>query len=113
MPISWKPWLLSLLFANMIATFFWVDQFEAQVVFGVALLNYFTFVLLTGLFGFTRLLGLAHVYWIPLIVFLWLRLDMFPADTAYGTWLRAVIILDAGSILLDGANVVRYLRGRT
>ena len=111
MPVAWKPWLITLLFANMVAPFFWVNQLEAQVVFGAALLNYGTFVLLTGLSGFSRLLGLAHLYWVPLIGFLWMRLDLFPADTTYGIWIRAVIILDAGSLLLDAANVVRYLRG--
>ena len=111
MPTSWKPWLITLLFANMIAPFFWANQFEAQVVFGVALLNYLTFIILTGLSGFSRLLGFGHIYWIPLICFLWTRLDIVPADTAFGIWIRAVIVLDAGSLLLDFANVVRYFRG--
>jgi hypothetical protein len=111
MPVSWKPWLISLLLVNMLAPFLWLNRLEAQVVFGAALLSYSTFVLLTGISGFSRMLGLAHVYWVPLIGFLWMRLDLFPADTTYGIWIRAVIILDAGSLLLDGANVFRYLRG--
>jgi hypothetical protein len=111
MPIAWKPWLISLLVANMVVPLFWLNQLEAQVVFGVALLNYLTFIVLTGLSGFSRLLGLGHIYWIPLICFLWLRMDMFPADTSYGIWIRIVIVLDAGSVLLDAANVIRYCRG--
>jgi len=111
MPAAWKPWLISLLIANMVAPLFWADQREAQVVFGVALLNYFTFVILTGISGFSRLLGLAHIYWIPLIGFLCTRLETFPLDTPFGFWLRAVIILDAMSVILDAANVVRYCRG--
>ena len=111
MPLAWKPWLVSLLAANMIAPLFWINRLEAQVVFGVALLNATTFVILTAISGFSRLLGLAHVYWIPLICFLCLRLDLNPADTAYGVWIRAVIILNAGSVVLDAANVIRYFRG--
>jgi hypothetical protein len=111
MPISWKPWLITLLVANMIVPWFWMDRLEAQVVFGVALLNYFSFVILTGVSGFSRLLGLGHIYWIPLIWFLCLRLELFPANTAFGLWIRAVIILDAGCLLLDAANVIRYVRG--
>jgi len=111
MPLAWKPWLISLLAANMIAPLFWLDRLEAQVVFGVALLNATTFVILTAISGFSRLLGLAHIYWIPLIFFLWMRLDLFPSETAYGFWIRAVIVLDAGSVVLDAANVFRYFRG--
>lgn len=111
MPISWKPWLISLLVANMIVPWFWMDRLEAQVVFGVALLNYLSFIILTGVSGFSRLLGLGHIYWIPLVWFLCLRLEMFPANTAYGVWIRTVIILNAGCLLLDVANVIRYVRG--
>lgn len=111
LPVSWKPWLITLLVANMILPWFWMDRLEAQVVFGVALLNYFSFVILTGVSGFSRLLGLGHIYWIPLIWFLCLRLDMFQADSTYGLWMRAVIILNAGCLLLDAANVIRYIRG--
>lgn len=108
---AWKPWLISLLVANMIVPLFWMNRLEAQIVFGVALLNYLTFILLTGISGFSRLLGLAHVYWIPLICFLCTRLEMLPSDTAYGAWIRIVIILDMGSVLLDTANVIRFCRG--
>ena len=111
MPIHWKPWLISLLTANMIVPLFYLTRWEAQVVLGVSLLGGATFVVLTAWTGFTRLLGLAHGWWIPLIFFLLNRLDQNPASTAYGFWLRTVIVLDAGSLVLDAANVVRYLRG--
>lgn len=111
MPLAWKPWLISLLAANMIVPLFWINRIEAQVVFGVALLNATTFVILTAISGFSRLLGLAHVYWIPLICFLCLRLELYSADTAYGVWIRAVIVLNAGSLVLDAANVIRFFRG--
>lgn len=111
MPVAWKPWLISLLVANMVVPWFWMDRIEAQVVFVVALLNYFTFVVLTGISGFSRLLGWGHIYWIPLIWFLCLRLGMHPANSMYGFWIRAVIVLNAGCLLLDAANVIRYARG--
>ena len=111
MPLAWKPWLISLLIVNMVVPFLWMNRLEAQVVFGVALLNYLTFVILTGISGFSRLLGLGHVYWIPLICFLWTRLDIFPPDTIYGLWIRIVIVLDMGSVILDASNVIRYCRG--
>ena len=111
MPRSWKPWLILLLVLNMIAPWFWIDQIEAQVIFGVALMNYVTFVILTGVSGFSRLLGLGHIYWIPLAAFLVTRLETCPGDTSFGLWIRAVIVFDLISVLIDIANVVRYVRG--
>ncbi len=79
MPSGWKPWLITLLVANMIVPLFWIDRSMAQLVFGVALLNYLTFIILTGLSGFSRLLGLGHIYWIPLVGFLCTQLENFPS----------------------------------
>jgi hypothetical protein len=111
MPLRWKPWLLTLLFANMILPWFYISRLEAQVILGVALLNGATFVVLTAISGFTRLIWLAHVYWIPLVYFLWSRLDRIPCDDIYGFWIRAVIVVNALALVHDATNVIRYLAG--
>jgi len=111
MPRHWKPWLLLLLCANMIMPLCFANRFEARVIFLVALLNGAIFVVLTAISGFSRLLGLGHVLWIPLIYYLWGRLDQIPSETMYGLWIRAVIILDAISLVLDASNVARYIAG--
>lgn len=111
MPIRWKPWLLSLLLANMIVPLFCLTRLEAQVVLGTALLGGVLFVLLTAMTGFTRLLGLAHLVWIPLILWLFTRLEQVPDDSAYGIWMRVVIVLNSVSLVLDAANVTRYVCG--
>ena len=115
MPRRWKPWLMSLLMSNMIVPFFFLqDHVEPWVVLGTALLTGATFIALTAYSGFSRLLGFGHLPWVPMVVYLILRLPA--AQQAYpGTWflfwLQAVIVLDIGSLILDGANVVRYFRG--
>lgn len=121
MPIRWKPWLFQLLLANMllppVLMLLFPQRAEPFVVFGVSLVGGATFVALTAYFGFTRILGFAHISWIPLIVYLWLRLDSYPLEGATGTeltfaiWLRMVLVLDVGSLVLDAANVIRYFRG--
>ena len=66
---------------------------------------------ITAVAGFTRLLGLGHVLWIPQLVFLWGGLADHPAGTAVGLWLRVVIAINAVSLLVDGMDVTRYLSG--
>jgi hypothetical protein len=111
MPARWRPWLISLLIANMILPWVFITRLEARVVFVVALLNGAFFVLLTAASGFSRLLGLGHLFWVPLIFFLWPRLEQFPIDTFYGTWLRALVVLNSVSVVLDAVNVFLYCRG--
>lgn len=67
---------------------------------------------LTALSGFTRLLGLGHLFWIPLLWFLWISLDGMPSDTFFGLWLRVLITLNALSLLIDAADVIRYIAGK-
>ena len=103
---------MSLLMSNMITPFFFVSEhLEAWVVLGTALLTGALFIVLTAYSGFSRLLGLGHLPWIPLVVYLIAQADQAPAGTWFAFWLKAVIILDIGSLFLDAANVVRYWMG--
>ena len=122
MPRRWKPWLMSLLMSNMIVPLFFIaNRQEAFVVFVTALLAGAVFIVLTAYSGFSRLLGFGHVPWIPLVIYLVMRLeparavaasaDATTADKIFLIWMHAVIILDCGSLLLDAANVVRYFAG--
>ncbi len=66
---------------------------------------------LTARFGFSRIIGLGHIAWVPLLGFLWSQLPVLPATDAFGIWLRAVIVLNATSLVLDAVDAVRFARG--
>ena len=66
---------------------------------------------LTARFGFTRIIGLGHLFWIPLVAFLILRLGAIPADDFFGLWIRAVIVLNSIALAIDAVDVVRWLAG--
>ena len=111
MPRSWKPWLGALLGANMIAPLFGMQHVEARVVFAVSLIQGLMMILLTAVAGFTRIVSLGHILWFPMIWYLCTRLEVHPPTTVHGIWLRITILLDAGSLFIDVANVIRYLAG--
>ena len=73
MPIQWQAWMAVLVTANLVIPLFYFNRLEAQVVLATILASLILMTVLTALTGFTRLLGLGHVLWIPLIYFLWLR----------------------------------------
>ena len=71
MPFHWQLWLVLLLTVNLIVPFFYIDRVEAQVVLAVLVASFVLSSILTARVGFTRLLGLGHILWVPLLWFLW------------------------------------------
>jgi hypothetical protein len=64
-----------------------------------------------GAKGFVRLLGIGHIASVPMIPWLILRLDNTSFDSFFGYWLAAVIFLNFLSLIIDGIDVMRYIRG--
>ena len=111
MPIHWRLWLALLVIVNFVIPLFFLNRLEAQVVAGTLIASVILMTGLTALSGFTRLLGLGHILWIPLLYFLWMRLEQNPVDDLFGLWLRALMILNAASLIIDVIDVGRYIAG--
>ena len=111
--MSWpvKIWLLVLVAANAVAPLFFLQRLEAQAVFAAMMIGAMLMSLLTARFGFTRILGLGHILWIPLLGWLAFRLGQIPADDAFGLWVRGVMFVNAVSLVIDTADVVRFATG--
>ena len=110
-PIHVRLWLMLLIFFTLLVPLFYIHRVEAQVVLGALLASATLMTVLTGLSGFTRLLGLGHIFWLPLLYFLWNRLGQIPADDLFGVWIRIVIAVNAISLVIDGIDVFRYIAG--
>lgn len=110
-PIHVRLWLMLLIFFNLLVPLFYIHRVEAQVVLGALLASATLMTVLTGLSGFTRLLGLGHIFWLPLLYFLWNRLGQIPADDLFGVWIRILIAVNAISLVIDGIDVFRYIAG--
>ncbi len=111
MSIPVRAWLLSLVAVNLVIPLFFLERLEAQVIVGTLLISLVLMTGLTALAGFTRILGLGHILWIPMLFWLWTHLDQIPADDVFGVWIRALMILNAISLVIDAIDVTRYLAG--
>ena len=111
MPTPVRLWLLLLVTANMVIPLFFLGRLEAQVALATFLASVALMTALTAISGFNRLLGLGHVFWIPLLWFLWTRIGETPSDTFFGLWMRVLIALNALSLVIDTADVIRYIAG--
>ena len=111
MPLPARLWLMLLVPVNLVVPLFFIGHLEAQVILGAFVGSGVLMTVLTALTGFSRMLGLGHILWIPLLVFLWTRLNQIPADDFFGVWVRVLMALNAMSLIIDAADIVRYVAG--
>ncbi len=107
----WRMWLGLLIVANMLMPILFIQTREAQVVL-ISMMVAMT--IMTVIFkakGFVRLLGLGHLPWIPMIPWLWTRLDPTSIDGLFEYWLIAVITLNSVTVIIDTVDVARYVKG--
>jgi len=111
MPVQWRLWLALLVTVNLVIPMFFLSRLEAQVVVATLATSMVLMTIITGLSGFTRLLGLGHILWLPLLYFLWVRLELYPTSDFFGLWMRAVMLVNAVSLIIDAIDVARYVAG--
>ena len=111
MSIHWRLWLGLLVTFNLVIPLFFFDRLEAKIVLVALLFSMILMTILTGISGFNRLLGMGHIFWLPLLYFLWSRLDQIPMNNLFGIWIRALIMLNAVSLLIDSIDVIRFISG--
>ncbi len=111
MPFYWQLWLLLLVTVNVAIPLFFVSRLEAQLVLGSLVMSVILMTLLTGLTGFSRLVGLGHYPWFPLLYFLWTQLDRLPANDFSGIWIRGLMVANALSLVMDTVDTARYVAG--
>lgn len=111
MHMGWQIWLLLLGMVNMMIPLIFIQTIEARVVLVTFIVAFSIGVALFRIQGFTRLLGLMHFVWFPMLYFIRQRLGMYPVSELFGLWLRSLIILNCISLAIDVTDVIRYISG--
>ena len=112
LPVHWQLWMMLLVSVNLLIPLFSLKRTEARYTLLAMVLSMVLFSLLTAQFGFTRILGVGHLPWVPLLIYLWKRLKQVPAGNFYGVWMRSLMGLNLISLVIDSVDVTRYLLGK-
>lgn len=110
-PAGWLIWIAALILVNGVAPIVFLPAPEAVITLATFMLAAMLQMALFGRLGFVRLLGIGHVPWLALVPWAWLRSGVLPVGSPMRIWLTALVLLNTGSLLIDAADVVRYLRG--
>ena len=104
-------WISLLLLVNLVVPLAVIGTVEGQAVLAAMVLGALTQTAIFRSKGFVRLLGIGHIYWVPLLPWLWTRLGGFPPNEPFTMWMTAVIVLTFVSLVIDVSDVWRYIGG--
>ena len=111
MPMPWPVWLGLLVAVNLAGPIYFFDALEAKVVLAAFLASAALMAVIFAVKGFVRLLGIGHIFWVPMVPWLWTRLDQVEPGNPIGYWMVAVVALNGISLIIDTIDVVRYVTG--
>lgn len=113
-PLGLKIWIGIMMLTVILAIPFAIKDWRARWVVLSMIANVIFMEFLFAKFGFTRILGLAHiVFWTPLWIYLWRSRAANPQRIWTGRYVKLALIVIGISLLFDYADVARYLLGDT
>ncbi len=107
LPRVWNYWLVAV---NLLCLTF-IGHLEAQVVLGVTTLAVVIQALIYQRMGFVRLLGVAHLLWLPMFGWLATRYQGLAEYPELQVWLIVLAATNAVSYAIDSSDVCRFLKG--
>ncbi len=106
----WVPvWVLFLMIVHVASVAFW-DEPLAKVIFVTFMLSSMLMMGLYSRFGFEKILGMGHILWIPLLVYVLMEIP-----TARNTFKIYLIILSISivvSLVFDTVDAWEYFTSR-
>lgn len=104
-PLRVSIWVLILAVANMASLLFWAAPI-AKAIFIVFVISAIAMMIFYSCFGFEKILGIAHVFWIFLVPFMLLELPFY--DGVFFLYLLVLSLLLTVSLILDAIDVWKY-----
>lgn len=107
---AWIPiWVFFLMIVNVASVGFWNEPL-AKIIFVTFMLSAMLMMGLYSRFGFEKILGMGHIVWIPLLIYVLMEIP-----TARDTFKSYLIILSISivtSLVFDIVDVWKYFTSR-
>lgn len=107
LPRVWCIWLVGV---NLGCLYF-IAHPEGQVLLAVTLIAVGIQAAIYGKIGFTRVLGIAHLLWLPMFAWMALRMDDIVEHPDLQLWIIVLTLTNAVSFIIDAVDVARFARG--
>ena len=100
-------WVAMLLAVNIASLLFW-DEYVAKIIFATFLISATAMMLMFSMVGYQRVLGLAHILWIPLLYFVIREIPL--AEGSYQAYLVLLAACNSISLVFDVRDVWLHFR---
>ena len=105
-------WLLIMGALHIAAVPLAIKDWRPRIMVIVMIVNLIFMSALFTQYGYTRILGLAHViFWTPLLAYLWKSRNAHPERIWTVRFVRLAMVIIFISLLFDYADVIRYVLG--
>ncbi len=111
MPTPWLVWIMLLVAVNFLVPLFYIQTLEAQLTLAAMLAGAIIQSYIHSKLGFVRLLGLGHIFWAPLVIWLGFRLSDIGLENPFGIWLASLLLINTVSLVIDVIDVIRFFSG--
>ena len=105
-----RIWAVLLITVNAASVFF-LDTRYGQIALAAILFGVMTMIAIHTRLGFVRLLGVGHVFWIPMLIWIAVDIPKLEPGSVLIYWLISLVVFNAISLVIDCVDIVRYLRG--
>lgn len=103
-------WIIWIVIINLLSLVF-LPRPEAIAVLVGFILSSATMFWMAEVKGFTRLLGAAQFWWIPVVIYLATRLGNIDASV-FGIWFVIAFITNLVALVFDVVDVIKFFRGQ-
>ena len=105
-----RIWAVLLIVVNAFSIFF-LDTRYGQVVLAAVMIGALAMIAIHMRLGFVRLLGVGHVLWIPMLMWIVMDFPKLELGSLLRHWLLLLIVVNTISLVIDCIDVARYIRG--
>jgi len=106
-PLRVSALVVILAIANLASLLFWAEPL-AKIIFITFILSSTAKIILYSCFGFEKILGIAHIFWLYLIPFIVLQLVYM--EGIFLVYLVVLALLLCISLVYDAIDIWRYFR---
>ena len=106
-PIYEVIWVGYMMVLNLFAIQFW-DELLAKIIIIVFVASSMLMMGLYSRYGFSKILGLGHILWVPLVIYI--AISISGAGGLYLAYLIVLLITLSVSLMIDIHNVWSYFK---
>lgn len=105
-----RVWVVVLVLVNL-ASMLFLDTIYGQAALAAVSAGAVLMTLIHARAGFVRLMGIGHVFWVPMLIWFVLHPPDRAEDPQLYGWFVGLIACNSVSLVIDTRDVIRYLRG--